>query len=75
MFDTWLLRSFVAVAETGGFTTAAKLLNSTQSTISAQVHRDWRKKPGARYSYAARGQSNSALQVRRFSDTHERSSV
>jgi DNA-binding transcriptional LysR family regulator len=39
MFDTWLLRSFVAVAETGGFTTAAKLLNSTQSTISAQVHR------------------------------------
>ena len=39
MFDSWLLRSFVAVAESGGFTTAAKLLNSTQSTISAQVHR------------------------------------
>ena len=39
MFDTDLLRSFVAVAETGGFTSAAKLLNSTQSTISAQVHR------------------------------------
>jgi DNA-binding transcriptional LysR family regulator len=39
MFDSWLLRSFIAVAESGGFTTAAKLLNSTQSTISAQVHR------------------------------------
>ncbi len=39
MFDTDLLRSFVAVAETGGFTSAAKLLNSTQSTISAHVHR------------------------------------
>ena len=33
MFDTELLRSFVAVAESGGFTKAAKLLNSTQSTV------------------------------------------
>jgi DNA-binding transcriptional LysR family regulator len=39
MFETDLLRSFVAVAETGGFTNAAKLLNSTQSTVSAQIHR------------------------------------
>src|ERR1700722_6078422 len=39
MFDTELLRSFVAVAESGGFTKAAKLLNSTQSTVSAQIHR------------------------------------
>jgi DNA-binding transcriptional LysR family regulator len=39
MFDTDLLRTFVAVAETGGFTRAATLLNSTQSTISAQIHR------------------------------------
>jgi DNA-binding transcriptional LysR family regulator len=39
MFDTGLLRSFVAVAESGGFTNAARLLNSTQSTVSAQVQR------------------------------------
>src|SRR5215510_2437969 len=39
MFDTGLLRSFVAVAESGGFTNAAKLLNSTQSTVSAQIQR------------------------------------
>ena len=39
MFDIWLLRSFVAVAESGGFTRAAKLLNSTQSTVSAQIQR------------------------------------
>jgi DNA-binding transcriptional LysR family regulator len=39
MFDMDLLRSFVAVAESGGFTNAAKLLNSTQSTVSAQIHR------------------------------------
>jgi DNA-binding transcriptional LysR family regulator len=39
MFNTDLLRCFVAVAESGGFTKAAKLLNSTQSTVSAQIHR------------------------------------
>ncbi len=39
MFDTDLLKSFVAVAENGGFTKAAKVLNSTQSTISAQIQR------------------------------------
>ena len=39
MFDIWLLRSFVAVAESGGFTRAARLLNSTQSTVSAQIQR------------------------------------
>jgi DNA-binding transcriptional LysR family regulator len=39
MFDPELLRSFVAVAESGGFTNAAKLLNSTQSTVSAQIQR------------------------------------
>jgi DNA-binding transcriptional LysR family regulator len=39
MFDAELLRSFIAVAESGGFTNAAKLLNSTQSTVSAQIQR------------------------------------
>jgi DNA-binding transcriptional LysR family regulator len=39
IFDTDLLRSFVAVVESGGFTKAAKRLNSTQSTVSAQIHR------------------------------------
>jgi len=39
MFDTGLLRSFVAVAESGRFTKAAKLLNCTQSTVSAQIQR------------------------------------
>jgi DNA-binding transcriptional LysR family regulator len=39
MFDTGLLRTFVAVVDTGGFTHAAKRLNSTQSTVSAQVQR------------------------------------
>ena len=38
MFDTGLLRSLVAVAESGGFTNAAKL-NSTQSTVSAPMQR------------------------------------
>lgn len=39
MFDSELLRSFVTVAETGSFTHAAELLNSTQSTVSAQIRR------------------------------------
>ena len=39
MFDTELLRSFVAVAENRGFTRAANVLNSTQSTVSAQIQR------------------------------------
>lgn len=39
MFEAELLRTFVAVAENGGFTKAAKSLNSTQSTVSAQIHR------------------------------------
>lgn len=39
MFETELLRTFVAVAESGGFTRAAAVLNSTQSTVSAQIHR------------------------------------
>ena len=39
MFDPGLLRTFVAVVDTGGFTNAAKLLNSTPSTVSAQVQR------------------------------------
>ena len=34
MFDTGLLRTFVAVVDTGGFTNAAKRLNSTQSTVT-----------------------------------------
>lgn len=39
MFETELLRSFVAVAELRGFTRAADRLNLTQSTISAQIRR------------------------------------
>lgn len=39
MFETALLRSFVAVAESGGFTKAAGFLHSTQSTVSAQIQR------------------------------------
>jgi len=39
MFDTGLLRTFLAVADCGGFTNAARLLNSTQSTVSAQIQR------------------------------------
>jgi DNA-binding transcriptional LysR family regulator len=39
MFDTALLRTFVAVADSRGFTNAARLLHSTQSTVSAQVQR------------------------------------
>jgi DNA-binding transcriptional LysR family regulator len=39
MFESDLLRSFVAVAESGGFTRAAQALNSTQSTVSAQIRR------------------------------------
>lgn len=39
MLESELLRSFVTVAESGGFTRAAQLLNSTQSTVSAQIRR------------------------------------
>jgi DNA-binding transcriptional LysR family regulator len=39
MFEPVLLRGLVAVAESGGFTNAARLLNSTQSTVSAQIQR------------------------------------
>jgi DNA-binding transcriptional LysR family regulator len=38
-FDTELLKTLVAVAETGGFTHAARILRSTQSTVSAQIQR------------------------------------
>ena len=37
MFEPVLLRSFVTVAESGGFTNAARQLNSTQSTVSARI--------------------------------------
>src|SRR5579864_8502430 len=39
MFDTVLLRSFVAVVQEGGFTHAAARLNLTQSAVSAHVRR------------------------------------
>ena len=39
MFSPDLLKAFVAVAESSGFTKAAAALNSTQSTVSAQIHR------------------------------------
>lgn len=37
--DTALLRTFMAVAETGGMTRAGKLLNLTQAAVSQQVKR------------------------------------
>ena len=37
--DSDLLRAFVAVADTGGFSAAANLLNRTQSAVSLQVKR------------------------------------
>ncbi|RUT98018.1 LysR family transcriptional regulator [Mesorhizobium sp. USDA-HM6] len=39
MFETELLRVFVTVADRGGFTRASEILNSTQSTVSAQIRR------------------------------------
>ncbi|MBA4089799.1 MAG: LuxR family transcriptional regulator [Sphingobium sp.] len=39
MFDPRLLRSFVAIADSGNFTHAAERLNMTQSTISQQIGR------------------------------------
>jgi DNA-binding transcriptional LysR family regulator len=39
MFEPELLKSFAAVAESGGFTRAAARLYSTQSTVSAQIQR------------------------------------
>ena len=38
-FDPTLLRTFVAVKETGGFTRAAQRLHLTQSAISHQIRR------------------------------------
>jgi len=37
--DSDLLKAFVAVADTGGFSAAAKLLNRTQSAVSLQIKR------------------------------------
>src|ERR1041385_7702419 len=37
--DTELLRAFVAVADSGGFTRAAHSLNRTQSAVSMQIKR------------------------------------
>lgn len=39
MLDPELLRTFVSVAETGGFTSAARALNRTQSAVSLQIKR------------------------------------
>ena len=37
MFDPETLRTFIAVAETGSFSKAAKLLFLTQPTVSAHI--------------------------------------
>src|SRR3712207_6705524 len=37
--DISLLRAFAAVAETGGVTSAARLLNLTQAAVSQQIRR------------------------------------
>ena len=37
--DTALLRAFVAVAETGGMTSAGQVLNLTQAAVSQQIKR------------------------------------
>ncbi len=37
--DTALLRAFITVSETGGMTTAAKLLHLTQAAVSQQIRR------------------------------------
>jgi hypothetical protein len=34
MFDTWLLRSFVAVVDSGGFTRAAKLADERNGKVA-----------------------------------------
>jgi DNA-binding transcriptional LysR family regulator len=39
MFDLDLLRSFVAVVDTGGFTRAGERVHRTQSTVSQQIRR------------------------------------
>ncbi|MCF4164178.1 LysR substrate-binding domain-containing protein [Zavarzinia compransoris] len=39
MFDLDLLRSFVSVADTGGFTSAGEKVHRTQSTVSQQIRR------------------------------------
>lgn len=39
MFDPELLRTFVSVAETRGFTSTARALNRTQSAVSLQIKR------------------------------------
>ena len=39
MLDPVLLRSFLTVVQTGGFTRAAASLHLTQSTVSQQVRR------------------------------------
>ena len=38
-FDPELLRSFVAIAETGSFTAAAGRVHRTQSAVSMQIKR------------------------------------
>ena len=39
MLDLELLRSFVSVADTGGFTRAGERVHKTQSTVSQQIKR------------------------------------
>ncbi|MBN9001731.1 MAG: LysR family transcriptional regulator, partial [Rhizobiales bacterium] len=39
MFDLELLRSFVSVVDSGGFTRAGERVHKTQSTVSQQIKR------------------------------------
>lgn len=52
--DTELLRAFIAVAECEGFSTAGKVLNRSQSTVSLQIKRLEQSLGGALFKHTSR---------------------
>jgi len=54
--DTELLRSFVAIADHGGFTRAAAAVNRTQSAVSMQMKRLEEERNGRQVRFTAEGQ-------------------